>query len=539
MKTVVIGMSGGVDSSVAAILLKKAGYNVIGLFMRNWDSTINNDYLGNPNLNNNICPQEQDYNDALEVCRKINIPLHRVDFVKEYWDFVFTYFLEELKKGRTPNPDVMCNKYIKFDLFVKEAKKLGADYIATGHYARLIDGKLAKAVDKNKDQSYFLAYVNKDIFKDVLFPLGEIEKPEVRKIASEYGLVTASKKDSTGICFIGERNFTQFLENYLPNIPGDIVNIDTGEVLGKHIGLMYYDEVMSFTFMFSDCRELGESNPDKYFFVMDGYYGNLGLFTIRSKIEVCLRYALSKGMEPVVRIVKSGESFYSDYSGDDIWGKFFNQPGDYSLDDVMHSKHVFFSPGFYNGSVQSNIMSQMSKGISLDWKHGVLNNNLIGYIAERKNKYLPYPQRTLGVLARGTDFVNTHLHNHPIHASKEMIADRIDEALRDWNLDYVYIATEDAVYCEFFKERYGDKVFFTDQQRYVTRQNELLSELHRSEEVKRAGFELGAEYAASINLLSQCNSLIASGGCGGVDEALRENAGGYEHVYVFDLGTNR
>ena len=240
MKTVVIGMSGGVDSSVAAILLKKAGYNVIGLFMRNWDSTINNDYLGNPNLNNNICPQEQDYNDALEVCRKINIPLHRVDFVKEYWDFVFTYFLEELKKGRTPNPDVMCNKYIKFDLFVKEAKKLGADYIATGHYARLIDGKLAKAVDKNKDQSYFLAYVHTDIFKDVLLPLVEIEKPEVRKIAREYGLVTASKKDSTGICFIGERNFTQFLENYLPNIPGDIVNIDTGEILGKHIGLMYY-----------------------------------------------------------------------------------------------------------------------------------------------------------------------------------------------------------------------------------------------------------------------------------------------------------
>ena len=240
MKTVVIGMSGGVDSSVAAIALKEAGYNVIGLFMRNWDSTINNDYLGNPNLNNNICPQEQDYNDALAVCEKIGIPLHRVDFVHEYWDFVFTYFLDELKKGRTPNPDVMCNKYIKFDLFVKEARKLGADYIATGHYARIIDGHLAKALDKNKDQSYFLAYVNKDIFKDVLFPLGEIEKPMVRKIASKYGLVTADKKDSTGICFIGERNFTKFLENYLPNIPGDIVNIDTGEVLGKHIGLMYY-----------------------------------------------------------------------------------------------------------------------------------------------------------------------------------------------------------------------------------------------------------------------------------------------------------
>ena len=240
MKSVVIGMSGGVDSSVAAIILKKQGYNVIGLFMRNWDSTINNDYLGNPNLNNNICPQEQDYNDALAVCNKIGIPLHRVDFVKEYWDFVFTYFLDELKKGRTPNPDVMCNKYIKFDLFVKKAKELGADYIATGHYAKLIDGKLAKAKDKNKDQSYFLAYVNKDIFKDVLFPLGEIEKPEVRKIAREYGLVTASKKDSTGICFIGERNFKRFLENYLPNKEGDIINIETKQVLGKHIGLMYY-----------------------------------------------------------------------------------------------------------------------------------------------------------------------------------------------------------------------------------------------------------------------------------------------------------
>ncbi len=240
MKTVVIGMSGGVDSSVAAIMLKKAGYNVIGLFMRNWDSTINNDYLGNPNLNNDICPQEEDYNDALAVCNKINIPLHRVDFVKEYWDFVFTYFLDELKKGRTPNPDVMCNKYIKFDLFIKKAKELKADYIATGHYARLIDGKLAKAIDKNKDQSYFLAYVNKDVFKDVLFPLGEITKPEVRKIAEDYDLITAKKKDSTGICFIGERNFTKFLENYLPNMPGDIIDIDSGKVLGKHIGLMYY-----------------------------------------------------------------------------------------------------------------------------------------------------------------------------------------------------------------------------------------------------------------------------------------------------------
>ena len=240
MKSVVIGMSGGVDSSVAAIILKKQGYNVIGLFMRNWDSTINNDYLGNPNLNNNICPQEQDYNDALAVCNKIGIPLHRVDFVKEYWDFVFTYFLDELKKGRTPNPDVMCNKYIKFDLFIKEALKLGADYIATGHYARIKDGKLLRAVDLNKDQTYFLAYVNREKFSNVLFPIGDLEKPMVRKIAEENGLITAKKKDSTGICFIGERNFSNFLKNYLPNQPGDIVDIKTGKKVGNHIGLMHY-----------------------------------------------------------------------------------------------------------------------------------------------------------------------------------------------------------------------------------------------------------------------------------------------------------
>lgn len=240
MKKVVIGMSGGVDSSVAAILLKQQGYDVIGLFMRNWDSSINNDILGNPTLQNEICPQEQDYNDALVVCQKLDIPLHRVDFVKEYWDYVFTYFLEELKKGRTPNPDIMCNKYIKFDMFAKEAMKLGADYIATGHYARIQDGKLLRGVDTNKDQTYFLSQLSNEQLSNVLFPIGDLEKHEVRKIAEEYDLITAHKKDSTGICFIGERNFTSFLKNYLPNTPGKIINIATNEVVGEHIGLMYY-----------------------------------------------------------------------------------------------------------------------------------------------------------------------------------------------------------------------------------------------------------------------------------------------------------
>ncbi len=237
---VVIGMSGGVDSSVAAYLLIEQGYEVIGLFMRNWDASINNDIKGNPTLNNNICPQEQDYNDALDVCNKLGIELHRIDFVKEYWDYVFTYFLDELKLGRTPNPDVMCNKYIKFDLFIKEAKKLGADYIATGHYARINNGKLLKAIDDNKDQTYFLSQLSKEQLSNVLFPVGDIKKDEVRIIADKLGLITADKKDSTGICFIGERNFRSFLENYLPNLPGDIVNIDNDKVIGKHVGLMYY-----------------------------------------------------------------------------------------------------------------------------------------------------------------------------------------------------------------------------------------------------------------------------------------------------------
>lgn len=240
MKKVIVGMSGGVDSSVAAILLKEAGYEVEALFMRNWDSSVNSDIEGNPNINNDICPQEEDYNDALAVCEKLGIKLHRKDFIKEYWDDVFTYFLAELEKGRTPNPDIMCNKYIKFSAFKEEAKRLGADLIATGHYVKLEDDKLLKAKDANKDQSYFLTQLSKEQLAGVLFPLGDLVKADVRKIAEDYGLVTAKKKDSTGICFIGERNFKDFLHNYLPSKEGDVVNVETGEVLGRHQGLMYY-----------------------------------------------------------------------------------------------------------------------------------------------------------------------------------------------------------------------------------------------------------------------------------------------------------
>ena len=240
MEKVVVGISGGVDSTVAAYLLKKEGYDVIGLFMRNWDQEANNDKLGNPNIENNVCPQEEDYKDAVLVCEKLNIPLYRVDFVKEYWDYVFTYFLNELKKGRTPNPDMLCNKYIKFDKFIEEAKKYGAKYIATGHYANTKDNKLYRAKDLNKDQSYFLADITSEQLTNVIFPLGNITKPEVRKIAEEQGLVVANKKDSTGICFIGERNYQKFVSNYLRKNPGDIIDVETGNKVGEHTGLMNY-----------------------------------------------------------------------------------------------------------------------------------------------------------------------------------------------------------------------------------------------------------------------------------------------------------
>ena len=242
---VMLGLSGGVDSAVAAYLLKKQGYDVICCFMRNWDSVTNNDILGNPTLNGDKCSQEKDYDDAVKVAEKLNLPMMRIDFIQEYWDNVFTYFLEEYKKGRTPNPDVFCNKYIKFDAFLKFAKENGCDMIAMGHYAKRVDkdGKtyLLKASDLNKDQTYFLCQISNEQLKSCLFPLGDISKPEVRKIAHELGLDSVQdKKDSTGICFIGERNFKEFLKNYIPAQKGNIVDIETGRVLGKHDGVMYY-----------------------------------------------------------------------------------------------------------------------------------------------------------------------------------------------------------------------------------------------------------------------------------------------------------
>jgi len=227
---IVVGMSGGVDSSVAALLLKEQGYDVIGVFMKNWEEQDDN----------GICTSESDWRDVREVCDLIGIPYYSVNFAQEYWDRVFSYFLDEYRAGRTPNPDVLCNREIKFRAFLDFAMQLGASRMATGHFVQTNEkGELLRGADPNKDQSYFLYMLKQHQLQRAMFPVGHLTKAEVRRIAEEKGLPVSKKKDSTGVCFIGERKFKQFLQTYLPAMPGDMVAPD-GQVVGRHDGLMYY-----------------------------------------------------------------------------------------------------------------------------------------------------------------------------------------------------------------------------------------------------------------------------------------------------------
>jgi len=227
--TVVVGMSGGVDSSVTALLLKQQGYNVIGMFMVNWEEEDSPDG----------CPAARDFADVVRVCEQIDIPYYSVNFAREYRDHVFTHFLAELQAGYTPNPDILCNREIKFKLLLQKALDLGAQYLATGHYSRIQARQLLKARDSNKDQSYFLYTLRTTILDNVLFPLGDLEKTEVRTYARRYGLATSEKKDSTGICFIGERDFRTFLSTHIHYRPGNFEDLN-GKVIGQHLGVAYY-----------------------------------------------------------------------------------------------------------------------------------------------------------------------------------------------------------------------------------------------------------------------------------------------------------
>ena len=240
-------MSGGVDSSVVAYLLKKEGHEVIGLFMRNWEE-------------GEDCPAEADYQDVVNVASSLNIPFYTINFTKEYKDRVFKDFIEQSLKGLTPNPDILCNREIKFNLLLDKAKELGGDFLATGHYARIKDGELLKGLDPNKDQSYFLYTVKNDLLKSVMFPIGDLPKTEVRKLAKEANLATHQKKDSTGICFIGERDFRSFLSQYISVKPGPMLTLE-GKKVGEHMGIAFYT--------IGQRKGLGIGGPGDAWFVVD------------------------------------------------------------------------------------------------------------------------------------------------------------------------------------------------------------------------------------------------------------------------------
>lgn len=294
-KKVVVGMSGGVDSSVAALILKEQGYDVIGLFMRNWHEE---DEGG-------ACTAEEDYTDVRRVAALLDIPYYTVDFSQEYQERVFRLFLDEYKKGRTPNPDVLCNREIKFGPFKQFALGLGADYVATGHYAGIRNENgtpiLYRAKDENKDQTYFLNQLTSFQLDNILFPLAELQKHEVRKMAHAHGLATAEKKDSTGICFIGERDFRKFLSDYLPMKEGDIKTLD-GKTVGRHKGVFYYTIGQRKGFGLG-----GGGNGEPYYIINKDIYNNILYVNQGECPELFSKELIAEGFNFIHRQIKDGE----------------------------------------------------------------------------------------------------------------------------------------------------------------------------------------------------------------------------------------
>lgn len=297
-------------------------------------------------------------------------------------------------------------------------------------------------------------------------------------------------------------------------------------------GIMYYDEIMTLTFMFSYVIHPGTRNPGKKFFVIDGGYQIEGMYGVWHKAFTAARYALAKGYVPAFKIISSNANIYSDYEDDDIWNKFFLQPENNTIDDILKSSYLVLSPNMNILNTVRFIMDEISQGFELSWPRGIFNEQVKRYINERKARFLPYPERTLGVMIRGTDYTKTRLPGHAQHATVDMIIEKIDELAVSWDYDWIYLATEDAEICTKMKDHYGKRLTCTDQERFTIEPGQLLADLHMIKK-EGEGFRLGVEYMCSVNLLSQCDSLIASGNCGAYDEAIRENGGKYKHIFKF------
>ena len=305
------------------------------------------------------------------------------------------------------------------------------------------------------------------------------------------------------------------------------------------LGILYYDEVMPLTYLFSKVTSYGEDNPDTHFCVIDMPYDNLGLMAIRDSAACVARYVKACGYTPVLNMANYYGGPYSNGQGDDMWTKFFCQPEETGMEDIKNCRWVHHVPRFYNGSILTNIMNSRNPKVQLSFPHGMYNEKVMETLRQKGPKFLPHPDETLGILARGTDYAKVRVANHPAHANPEQICEKVDETLREHpEYRYLYLSTEDEDYCAYFAKRYAGKITFTDQKRYRVGKGEMLMQMHEREKEKRDGFELGMEYILSIDCLARCRGLIASGSCTGLGEALRINAGRYQTTYVFQLPAN-